>query len=148
MKPCKLKVIRDTDITYPEGSCRTADLAAQYLRDNIFPKEEAWRENAYVLTLDNNLNVTGVLHLSMGGPTNTTFDKRLMIKTALDTFSENIVLAHNHPNGDPVPSKADIEITQDMRKAVNAFGIRLIDHIILGDNTFYSFNSERIKPLS
>lgn len=146
MKPCRLKVIRDTDITYPEGNCRTAGLAAQYLRDNIFPKEEAWRENAYVLTLDNNLNVTGVLHLSMGGPSNTTFDERLMVKTALDTFSRNILVAHNHPSGSPVPGKADIETTKNIKRAVNAFGINLIDHIILGDDTFYSFDSETVKP--
>lgn len=145
MKPCRLKVIRDTDITYPEGNCRTPALAAQYLRDNIFPKEEEWRENAYVLTLDNNLNVTGVLHLSMGGPSNTAFDKRVVVKTALDTFSNNILVAHNHPSGSPLPGKKDIEETQDMKKAMNAFGINLIDHIILGEDSFYSFDSERIK---
>ncbi len=148
MKPCKLKVIRDTDVTYPEGRVGNPVTAARYLRANLFPEEDCCRENAWLLTVDAKMNVTGVLHLSMGGTTSTDIDKRLIVKAALDTYSKGILLAHNHPSGNPLPSKADIENTNQIRTALKAFGLNLIDHIILGEDSFYSFSDERTLPLS
>lgn len=51
----------------------------------------------------------------------------------------SIVLIHNHPSGDPTPSQADIEIRHRLRKTGDIIGIKMIDHIIIGDVTFYSF---------
>lgn len=145
MKPYRLRVVRDTDITYPEGRASNAAAAAQYLRDHVFPKDESWRENAFLLTLDAAKNVTGVLHLSMGDHDSTAFDKKLIVKAALDTFSTCVLLAHNHPSGDPAPSGTDIRMTKELKQAVDAFGINLADHIVLAEDSFFSFAADRIQ---
>ena len=56
----------------------------------------------------------------------------------------NVILLHNHPSGDPSPSKADIDITKDINKALDSIGIELIDHIVIGDNCYYSFKEQGI----
>ena len=55
-----------------------------------------------------------------------------------------VILLHNHPSGDPSPSKADIDITKDINKALDSIGIELIDHIVIGDNCYYSFKEQGI----
>ena len=55
-----------------------------------------------------------------------------------------MILLHNHPSGDPSPSKADIDITKDINKALDSIGIELIDHIVIGDNCYYSFKEQGI----
>ena len=56
----------------------------------------------------------------------------------------NVILLHNHPSGDPSPSKADIDITKNINNALNSIGIELIDHIVIGDNCYYSFKEQGI----
>ena len=56
----------------------------------------------------------------------------------------NVILLHNHPSGDPSPSKADIDITKDINKALDSIGIELVDHIVIGDNCYYSFKEQGI----
>ena len=58
--------------------------------------------------------------------------------TALKMQAVHILLVHNHPSGDPTPSKADIEITQRIHEASQIMNIPLVDHIIIGDNNYMS----------
>ena len=55
-----------------------------------------------------------------------------------------VILVHTHPSGNPLPSKADIEKTEELRQALNIFEIELLDHIIIGDNQYYSFSDEDV----
>jgi DNA repair protein RadC len=64
--------------------------------------------------------------------------RELMIE-ALRNRAVNIILLHNHPSGDPFPSPEDRTVTKKVSEAGNLVGIRLADHIIIGDNTYYSF---------
>ena len=50
----------------------------------------------------------------------------------------NILLVHNHPSGDPTPSRADVEVTNRIKEAADILNIPLVDHIIIGDNTYVS----------
>jgi DNA repair protein RadC len=61
---------------------------------------------------------------------------------AKNAFS--LILVHNHPSGDPTPSENDIRITEQLKNAGEFIGIRVIDHIIIGNETFYSFQNESI----
>ena len=63
--------------------------------------------------------------------------RELFIK-ALESRAVNMILVHNHPSGDPSPSRDDIEITKRISAAGEYIGIRLLDHIIIGDNKYYS----------
>lgn len=148
MTPYTLKVIRELNTAYPEGNnLKTPTLVAQYLNRHVFKSEDSWREQMYVLTTDSNANITGVFLLSTGSNQQTTYDKRLVVKAALDTLANGVILAHNHPTGNPVPSQADIRETEQTRKALIAFGVNLIDHIILGDKSFFSFAEEKVEKI-
>ncbi|MCM8803707.1 MAG: DNA repair protein RadC [Candidatus Omnitrophica bacterium] len=63
---------------------------------------------------------------------------------AIENFIPSIICVHNHPSGDPNPSKEDIEFTEKLKQAGEILGINILDHIIIGDNIFYSFASGKI----
>jgi len=64
---------------------------------------------------------------------------REVFKTAMDNFSASVICVHNHPSGDPAPSREDREFTASLVKAGDILNIKVLDHIIIGDNSFYSF---------
>ena len=97
-------------------------------------------EEMWALLLNNKLKVIKIQQLSKGSMNNTLIDVRLLAKLALDHKSTKIALGHNHPSGDVAPSKEDINLTQKVKNAVNLFDIELIDHIIVGNNTYFSFS--------
>ncbi len=144
MKPFFLKVTFDRNRSLPEsGTLSGGRAAANYLKQNVFKKDDSWREQAYLLTLDKGFNVTGAMLLSVGSLDSTVIDNKLVLKTAIDTLASGVILAHNHPSGNVMPSAADIKVTEDLKRILDIFSIKLVDHIILADDTFYSFNEDQ-----
>ena len=125
------------------GTLSGGRAAANYLKQNVFKKDDSWREQAYLLTLDKGFNVTGAMLLSVGSLDSTVIDNKLVLKTAIDTLASGVILAHNHPSGNVMPSAADIKVTEDLKRILDIFSIKLVDHIILADDTFYSFNEDQ-----
>ena len=82
--------------------------------------------------------------ISIGGINSTSFDFRKVLKWAFKLNAVSIVLVHNHPTGDPVPSKQDIEATKLAVKSAGMFDIQVIDHIIIGEKKYYSFKEKKI----
>jgi DNA repair protein RadC len=82
--------------------------------------------------------------ISMGSMTATQVDVRKIIKQALDTRALNIILGHNHPSGNLNPSDSDIALTRQIFNAAALFDIRLLDHIIISQDSYYSFMDEGI----
>ncbi len=80
--------------------------------------------------------------LSKGGITGTIADPRIILRRALESGAVNIVLCHNHPSGSLKPSRADEEITSKIQGAARLFDIKLLDHIIVSNEGFYSFADE------
>ena len=77
--------------------------------------------------------------LSIGGVSGTTVDIRLLYKSALERLTSSIILAHNHPSDQMRPSRSDIELTKQVMEAGRLFDIDVVDHLIVGASTFYSF---------
>ncbi len=82
--------------------------------------------------------------LFRGGIASSVADVRVIFKTALEHFSTQIIVAHNHPAGSLKPSKEDINITQKIKEAGKLLDIDLLDHLILTQNNYYSFKDEGI----
>ena len=82
--------------------------------------------------------------LFRGGIASSVADVRVVFKTALEHFSTQIIVAHNHPAGSLKPSKEDINITQKIKDAGQLLDIDLLDHLILTQNKYYSFKDEGI----
>lgn len=120
----------------------TASDVVRYVEKNCQPKEDQWREQSWVLTLNAGHEITGHFLLSVGGTNATMFDKKIVAKVAVDQLADAIVIVHNHPSGNCMPSRSDIKETGDIKKALDLFGIDLLDHIIIADKEYYSFASE------
>ena len=79
---------------------------------------------------------------SCGSITQTSFDIRLDFKRALPLHTVDIILAHNHPSRHPRPSQSDHSLTKKFEKAGKNLDIRLLDHLIITENTYFSFADE------
>ena len=67
-----------------------------------------------------------------------------VIRTALDKGASGLILVHNHPSGNPTPSPADVRQTEAVRKGVGAVGLTLLDHVVVADDSFFSFSDDRM----
>ena len=114
-------------------------LARSLLEDRIEHLEEM-----YMVLLDQALKVLGVALVSKGGVCNTVVDLRIIFQTAILANASRIILVHNHPSGDPTPSNHDIKETLLFNKSSKILGINFLDHIIIGDNNFFSFKKHNI----
>ncbi len=117
--------------------------AAFLLHDKLtgLDHEELW---VMYLTLRDGL--IGMEMLTKGTLQSTLIDIRGILKHSLLNDAVKIILAHNHPSGDPRPSRDDIRQTRDVQAACRLMDISLEDHIILADDDFYSFSEEKTKP--
>lgn len=80
--------------------------------------------------------------ISEGGITGTVADPRIILKKALEEEAVSLILCHNHPSGNLRPSKADEELTQKIKEASRYFDIRILDHIIVSEDGWFSFADE------
>ena len=103
------------------------------------PHEEFW-----IVYLNNSNKVMHTAQLSKGSITGTLVDVRLVMKRALELGAVALVLAHNHPSGTLVPSKADKQITEKLKNASIALDIKVLDHLIITQNDYFSFADETI----
>ena len=97
-----------------------------------------------LLTLNTKNVITGWFEVSRGSIDASIVHPREIFKRALTNNATNIVVAHNHPSGDPNPSKEDINITNRLKECGKLLGINLIDHIIIGDEKYVSLKEKGI----
>lgn len=101
------------------------------------PHEEFW-----ILLLNRSNRIIGKSKISQGGVAGTVIDTKLIMKTAIENLASSIILCHNHPSGNLNPSGSDIEITNKVKTATNCLDMKLLDHIIVTDHSYYSFLDE------
>ena len=80
--------------------------------------------------------------VSEGGWSGTVADPKVIFKAALDEKASYLILAHNHPSGNLQPSAQDMQLTKQMAEAGRVLEIRVLDHIIVAANSYYSFADE------
>ncbi|SHJ79042.1 DNA repair protein RadC [Maribacter aquivivus] len=101
-------------------------------------------EEFWILFLNNSNKVLHKAQLSKGGITGTLVDVRIVMKQALELGAVAIILAHNHPSGTLRPSAADKQITQKIKVASETLDIKVLDHLIITQKSYYSFADEKI----
>lgn len=101
------------------------------------PTEEFW-----VLLLNQAGRTIDKVRISRGGLDQTTADVRTILREALLQRATQLALVHNHPSGNTQPSADDIRLTQSVQRAAQVMHIRVIDHVIVTDGAWYSFNDE------
>ena len=101
-------------------------------------------EKVFLLCLDNKLRLLKECELSKGTINASLISPREIFIEALNAGAVYILLIHNHPSGNPQPSKADIQISKKVEDAGEMMDIRLLDHIIIGDHTYISLKEQKI----
>ena len=103
------------------------------------PHEEFW-----IIYMNNSNKVISKSQLSKGGITGTLVDVRIVFKTALEMGATALILCHNHPSGTLVPSEADKQITRKLKLAGESLEIKVLDHLIITEASYFSFADEGI----
>jgi len=99
-------------------------------------------EEFWLLMLNRANRVLGRYKVSQGGLAGTVIDTRIILKKALDNLATSIIVCHNHPSGNNQPSDADVKITEKLKKAADMLEIKLLDHVIIADKSYFSFADE------
>lgn len=120
----------------------TSKEAAQLLQKTWDQNKIDFVEQFKVLFLNRANKVLGILEVSSGGVTGTVADPKLIYVAALKANATAIIISHNHPSGNLKPSKADEELTQKIKYAGSFLDIRLLDHVIITSESYYSFADE------
>ena len=84
------------------------------------------------------------IQLSKGGITGTLVDIRLALKKALEVGATGIILVHNHPSGTLKPSEADKQLTKKLKTAGESLDIKVLDHVIITEKSYFSFADENV----
>ncbi len=102
------------------------------------------KEHFIILMLNTKNFLLGIETVSIGSLNSSIVHPRELFKSAINKSAAAIILAHNHPSGDATPSREDIEVTKRIKSGGQLLGIDVIDHIIIGDNSYYSFKEEKM----
>ena len=99
-------------------------------------------EQFWIMLLNNANKVIKLEKIGVGGMTGTTADPKKIFKSALENNAASVMLCHNHPSGNIFPSNADKQITNNLVKAGQFLEIKILDHIIIGNDNYFSFADE------
>lgn len=145
-KPYRLKIIKPVYTTLtiaeearvwftPDASVNSAERIGQLFRY----LEQETKEHFITCHLDNKNRLLCVETVSVGSLTASIVHPREVFKSALLSSAAAMILVHNHPSGDPTPSREDLDITRRLKEGAELLGLRLLDHIIIGHQRHYSF---------
>jgi len=114
------------------------DVAGFFMEELRYEKKEHFR----ILMLNAKGAVIGAEGISIGGLTSTAVHPREVFSPAIRKNASTIVLVHNHPSGDPTPSSEDVALTKRIQGAGKLIGIKVLDHVIIGDGRYVSLLGE------
>ena len=143
-----LKVVKEKEVNYDSNWANKSIDAPEKVADvaiNVLELHEQAEESFYIFTLDTKNQINGIFEVSRGSLNASIVHPREVFKRALLQNANSIILLHNHPSGDPTPSKEDINITNRLIESGDLLGIRVLDHIIIGDeNNYISLKRENL----
>lgn len=131
----------------------TRKKAKNNLRDKIHSSTDVYRlmqpimvnqevEELWAIYMNMASRIIKMKRISVGGISQTIVDIRILLKEALLCNAVAMTICHNHPSGNARPSKADDQLTEKISKACKTMDIRFLDHVILADETYYSYADE------
>lgn len=130
---------RHASLSLLKSVIKTSSDIAEYLRVTLKDNQS---EVFAVVFLNKANKINNFEVISRGGITGTVADPRVILKKAIESDATSIVLCHNHPSGSLKPSKADEELTIKIKEAARYLDIRVMDHIIVSEEGYYSFSDE------
>lgn len=139
---CELATRMNTSLDFIQKKIKQPQDVAEILMDKMrFEKQEILK----VVALDNKRNLLKIKDIAIGSGNFAATTIKAIFNEAVKIQAAQIILVHNHPGGDPTPSKQDIEFTEEVEKAAKTLGIKLADHIIIGKMKYVSIFSQRVN---
>src|SRR5713101_6482118 len=135
----RVTLVREGKMPTYESRIRSSASAHTVLQEYL---DGVDREHFVVMLLDQKNQVIGLHTVSIGSLTASIVAPREVFKVAILANCANILIAHNHPSGDCQPSKEDRAITARLVEAGKLLGISVLDHIVVGDERYFSFADE------
>lgn len=148
--------MKDNELIYklPEVRVYLKEVEASYETDKINSVDEAVRfakkllkdcdrEHTILVTFTTKGLPINYHTISIGGLNSAVVDIKSIMKVALLSNAYSIMLFHNHPSGEATPSKEDVGVTEGLKNACNLMQLKLLDHIIVAGDSYYSFNEHK-----
>lgn len=135
--------VKEVDLTFKEdrllfSKIESSEDSYKFIKEVIFEGVEI-QEHFIVLYLNNSNRIIGYYRHTKGTINSTQVDIQMIVAVALKTLAKKIILSHNHPSGNIYPSTPDVEITKTIKSACKYFDIKVMDHLIVTKNEYYSF---------
>lgn len=140
----KLFMIDEDEIEFEK--IVSSEIAVRFLKEIVKIQHEP-EEVMILICFDNKCKVINYCEVARGTLSQTLVHPREIFKRAIALNSQSIMMAHNHPSGDVKPSLEDDAFTENIATAGNILGIRVVDHIIVGKDDYYSYNGSNHKLL-
>ena len=132
----RCKMVKESSVKYEKRVITSPFDGYIIVKDFL---EDLDREQVMMFCLNSKNEPTNLSVISMGTVNSSLIHPREVFKIAILSNASKIMLAHNHPSGNPSPFHEDELMTKRIKDCGNMMGIELLDHIIVGDNTYYSF---------
>lgn len=127
------------DLQIKDPQMASSNSVYTYMRPRL---ERLNNEEFWVLHLSRANRLQSAEQISKGGQSQTAVDVKLIVKSAIDRLSAGIILCHNHPSGNMVPSVSDDRLTQKIAEVCRLVDVQVLDHIIIGPSGYYSYRDE------
>ncbi len=114
---------------------KSPDMAYELLRSDM---EDLKQETIKTIIMNRKADVVAVVTNAIGGQSKIVLTPKEVLSEPIKQMASSIILAHNHPSGDPHPSKADVDFTENIIRAAQMFDIEVLDHIVIGKNSYKS----------
>lgn len=126
------------------SNIRSSEDAYKILKEFFDPSTLIWKEEMIMLCLNRANDVIGYYKVSSGGTAGTVCDPKIVFSIALNCGANGIILSHNHPSGQLKASAADVEITKKLMNAGEFLDIKILDHIIITEESYISLIDENL----
>ena len=131
----KLVVMEKTASYLPTTPLTSSEQVAHYFSS----LEEEPREILIAMHLDNKHRALSIEEVSKGTLTSSLFEPKAILQGAILANAAAVILVHQHPAGDPKPSPENISVTKVLKQLTDILPVRLLDHVIIGRNSYFSF---------
>ncbi len=139
----RIMLVKEKGVNYDAGKLNNPEDIVLMIR-RLLHVEQMAEEHCYMIAMNSSCKVLGVFFISKGTVNVSLVTPRELYIRALLAGAVQIVLCHNHPSGNAIPSEQDIAITQKIKEAGEMININLADHIIIGSDSYLSFKEAKI----
>lgn len=135
----RVELVKEKAVNYKAYKKLDSPKLINDMLNDLFDLQNQSEEHIYMITLNTKSDITGVFEVSHGTVDSSITSPREIFMKALLVGASAVILAHNHPSGYVEPSTQDIALTRRIKEAGKLLNVELLDHIIIGNSTYYSF---------